>query len=480
MKRLGMIAFILALVLCFVMPASAIKILPYNMPLHDIMSWDKFDETFHVGNPDNEAMSAAWPEDVDYWNYDGDQWKYNLPDGDEFAYYKTVNVNIASTDGEGSTVRGILVTDTVGGALAIHEGIVSHITSAFMTGSWCNAVVGVITYSATGSAGGGMAAPICSEMNMQPAASSGGSYYNVHSYFSVPDAAELIDSTGFNYAFELYELADNASLDFNLYGLFWHIVGLTNATPKIWVDNTLKIQIDTTKWWLPLSEAEGSYTSQYPVVLTNATAIDVDSTVTTEWAYPINVEATLATNKAAHGYAATSSRFTLSGDTDMSGTSFISNIRGEFRIEGNASSTEISSNGLFAGIEGRYYTDNTDGIAVSDGVHCALAAQMLAGEHYVLSATADYCGLAIVDFTHASATIAVTKYSGVLIAGLGGNTIGNALKIGGGITNFLEITDSDAIAGLDSNTDTATDPDGFIRISIGGQPCYLWTYMNKS
>ncbi|MCK4464391.1 MAG: hypothetical protein KAU83_01670 [Bacteroidales bacterium] len=280
MKRLGMIAFILALVLCFAMPASAVKIFPYNMPLQDIVTWDRFDETFQITNPENESISVAWPEDVDLWNYDGDYWKYDLPDGDEFLFLKTVDINITSTEGEGATIRGISITDTVGAALGIHEGIISHITSAYMTGSWCNAIVGVITYSATGSAGGGMAAPICSEMNMQPAVSSGGSYYSVHSYFNVPTSAELIDSTAFNYAFERYELAGGAKTQFDLYGLLWHIVGLTDVTTKVWYDNTLKIQIDTTKWWIPLSEAEGSYTTSYPIVSTcGDVAIDVTNTI---------------------------------------------------------------------------------------------------------------------------------------------------------------------------------------------------------
>ena len=105
MKRLGMIAFILALVLCFVMPASAIKIFPYNMPLQDIVTWDRFDENLTITNPENEAISVSWPEDVDYWNYDGDYWKYNLPDGDEFLFLKGVNVGyedevITYTEGE--------------------------------------------------------------------------------------------------------------------------------------------------------------------------------------------------------------------------------------------------------------------------------------------------------------------------------------------------------------------------------------------
>ena len=280
MKRLEMIALILALVLCFVMPASAVKIFPYNMPLQDIITWDKFDEMFQVANPENESISVAWPEDVDYWNYDGDYWKYDLPDGDEFLFLKRVDIEITSTD-TGGVIRSESITHTVGAAGAIHEGMWVTVNSEYATGSWCNAIVGVINYGTTGSASGGMAAPICAELNMPAQVLPGGSYYNVHSYLNVPTDCELIDSTAFNVAFERYELAGGAKIQFDLYGLLWHIVGLTDATTKVWYDNTLKIQIDTTKWWIPLSEAEGSYTTQYPIVSTcGDTAISVISTLT--------------------------------------------------------------------------------------------------------------------------------------------------------------------------------------------------------
>jgi len=269
-KHFNILALVMILCLAFMLPANAIKIAPYSQPLHDIMHWDVTSAKLIIMNPENESMTVSWPSTVDLWNYNGNSWTYDLPSGDKFAFSKRVDVNIATTEGAGSTIRGISLTDTVGAAGGIHEGLRSHVTTAYATGSWINAVVGVLSFTGgTGSASGGMAAPICSELNMQAAASSGGSYYSVHSYISVPTAAELIDSTAFNYAFEKYEVSDNASSDFNLYGLLWHLVGLEDVTTKVWYDNTLKIQIDTTKWYIPLSSAEGSYTSAYPVNLTS-------------------------------------------------------------------------------------------------------------------------------------------------------------------------------------------------------------------
>ena len=280
-KSFIILGIVMALLIAFTMPALGVKIAPYSQPLHDIMHWDAKSNKLIIMNPENETLTVTWPATVDLWNYDGNVWTFDLPTGDVFAFSKRVNLNTSTTEGAGSTVRSESITHTVGAAGGIHEALHVTLATEFATGSWANAIVGVLDYGALGSSSGGLGAAFCAEVNMAPIASPGGSYYNVHSYFSVPTAAVLIDSTAFNYAFERYELADNASYDFGLYGLLWHIVGLYDHSGKVWYDNTLKIQIDTTKWWIPLSEAEGSYTTQYPIVSTcGDTAISVTNTLT--------------------------------------------------------------------------------------------------------------------------------------------------------------------------------------------------------
>ena len=257
-KSLIALTLIMALIMAFAIPGAAIKIAPYPNPLHDIMYWDTTSAKLIIQNPEGESLTTSWPSTVDLWNYNGTSWTFDLPDGDKFAFSKRVDFNISTTEGAGSTVRSLSITDTVGAAMAIHEGVYSHITSAYMTGGWCNAVVGVITYSATGSAGGGMAASICGEMNMQPAASSGGSYYPFHSYFNFPTSTVLIDSTAFNYAFEKYEAAGAAVAQFDDYGDFWHVVGLTPADGNILSEGytTLRCLVDVYDKYLVLSRIE--------------------------------------------------------------------------------------------------------------------------------------------------------------------------------------------------------------------------------
>ncbi len=277
MKKLTIIlGLVFVMLFSMFLMADAIKIAPYSQPLHDIMHWDARSQKLIIQNPENENQTVSWPSTVDLWNYNGNSWTFDLPSGDVFAFSKRVNINTSTTEGAGSTVRSESITHTVGAAGAIHEALWVTLDTEFATGSWANAIVGVLDYGALGSSSGGLGASICAEVNMAPIASPGGSYYNVHSYFNVPLAAALIDSTAFNYAFERYEIAADASHDFDLYGLLWHIVGLDDNTTKVWYDNTLKIQIDTTIWWIPLSEAQGSYTTQYQIISTRVTGASID------------------------------------------------------------------------------------------------------------------------------------------------------------------------------------------------------------
>jgi len=299
MKRSYLIlGLVMALLLTFAIPGMAIKILPYANPLHDIMHWDTKSATLVIQNPENENMSVSWPSTVDLWNYNGNSWTFDLPDGDKFAFSKRVDFNISTTEGAGVTVRGISLTDTVGAALAIHEGIRSHITSAYMTGGWTNAIAGVITYSATGSAGGGMAAVFCAEMNMQPAVSSGGSYYAYQSYFNVPTSAELKDTNTDKYAFELYELVGGAKGEFDDYGEMWTITGLTPL-----VDHVLSADYVTLR--ITVAPVAGTYYDKFLVLSKSQNMIDfwnttVDANVADGSGTTINVVGTMSGTSTGH------------------------------------------------------------------------------------------------------------------------------------------------------------------------------------
>uniref|UniRef100_A0A6M3XWQ5 Uncharacterized protein n=2 Tax=viral metagenome TaxID=1070528 RepID=A0A6M3XWQ5_9ZZZZ len=133
MKRLMKALFILALIFCFAMPAFAIKILPYDVPLQDLMKWDKSGATLKLSNPEGETLSVAWASTVDLWNYDGATWTFDLPSGDTFAFGKGIAVTGISSITGATTITG---TFGVTGAVTITGtvGVSGLITSTSITG----------------------------------------------------------------------------------------------------------------------------------------------------------------------------------------------------------------------------------------------------------------------------------------------------------------------------------------------------------
>jgi len=452
------------------------------------MHWDAKSAKLIIQNPENENQTVSWPSTVDLWNYNGNSWTYDLPTGDKFAFSKRIDVNIATTEGAGSTVRGISVTDTVGAANAIHEGIISHVTSAYMTGSWCNAVVGAITYSATGSAGGGMAAPICSELNMQPAASSGGSYYNYHSYFSVPTDAELIDSTAFNYAFERYELADNASYDFGLYGLLWHVVGLYDHSGKVWYDNTLKIQIDTTKWWIPLSEAEGSYTTSYPISSTSTIKYGVSGTgMTISSGEDYVSEFFSSSDTGAQAYntnvGTMYARHDIDAGCELDSNSYVSS--GFFRMEIAGVATDLSAvNGPWITALMGYVKNPSGSVDANSNIVSAVNGLVNVGADYFSNAPAALYTCAFVAASYTNAGADISNYPAYLVYDLGSQEFTHGLWVGassattavgmGTVTNAFEFP-AEATAPVEAHV-ADENSTGRIKILVDDATRYIYYY----
>lgn len=124
---------ILTMILCFAISAFAVKILPYNMPLHDIMSWDQNSATLKIANPEGESVSVAWASTVDLWNYDGATWKFDLPSGDIFEFGKQVTLGNSTTAMtlSAATSRAITVYTTFG---ATTSGVVASYIESAMTG----------------------------------------------------------------------------------------------------------------------------------------------------------------------------------------------------------------------------------------------------------------------------------------------------------------------------------------------------------
>lgn len=166
-------------------------------------------------------------------------------------------------------------------------------------------------------------------------------------------------------------------------------------------------------------------------------------------------------------------------NVDLTNTAGITGFKSRLTFEGG-SGTAMSSNNLATAICGEYFSDSNLVTISGSADGSALFASINIGVGYDMSGGGSVSGLHVFNYTNAGANMVPFNFSGILI---GSNTgtfpLGNAIKVVDSVTTFLEIVDNDAIAGYDSNQQAEKVPDGWIRISIGDQKCYLWTYTNK-
>ena len=72
-----------------------------------------------------------------------------------------------------------------------------------------------------------------------------------------------------NLAFILMNASGTDIGEYEDHGSLISITGLTDGTGNVWFDNTLKIGIDGASWYLPMSTAQASFTTAYPIVTTS-------------------------------------------------------------------------------------------------------------------------------------------------------------------------------------------------------------------
>lgn len=398
----------------------------------------------------------------------------------DMAAYNDYCIHIAAEcdDTSGNTILPLYVTMDIDGAGGNGRAAEFLLAPTATMGDWGNAVKGYLNLD--NSAGSiGLLSAVCAETKLPNEAMSGG-LTCLEIELVTPGSGLVYGGPLGSLSFIYARVSGTQAGVFDDEGYIINLVGLTDETGHVFYDNTLRIGVSGAAWYLPMSSAQGSFTSAYPVVLTNAAALGITSTVTAAWTYPFFVKGTFATDVSSHGYAAEYIRQIIEANTDISGTAFVNASVITLRVYGDDSNqTTLSSNGRFSAMAADYWTDDKD-INVTGGIHSALSGHSIAGEDYTLTIPAEYCCIAAMDFAHASATIPTTAYSGVYIAGFSNQNMGNAIKVHSHVTNFLEIMDNDSIASYSTNTATHGDPDGWIKISIGSKTSYLWTWTNKT
>ena len=109
----------------------------------------------------------------------------------------------------------------------------------------------------------GLAAGLCTEVDFG-AATTGGTFAGLENELVFPSGATC---PSLHTAFFYLGATGDGVATFNTNGVLFELEGLTGASGKILYNNTLRCNVGGTTWYLPMSSAEGSYTTAYPVSL---------------------------------------------------------------------------------------------------------------------------------------------------------------------------------------------------------------------
>lgn len=146
-----------------------------------------------------------------------------------------------------------------------------HLYTNVALGSYANALKGYTEYGASGRTTG-LGSAVCAEILLS-AGTSSGTYAPLESEVVINTGGSTGTATSFLYCNATGTLASA----FDTSGFLFQLgAGMTAASGKILYNNTIRVKVGSTTWYLPLSSAEGTYTSAYPVVLTNTLTVGVD------------------------------------------------------------------------------------------------------------------------------------------------------------------------------------------------------------
>jgi len=150
-----------------------------------------------------------------------------------------------------------------------------NVESEYITGDWTNAIVARIDYGTNGDARGGMVAPLCSELNYpgKACAGVGGAYYVLDLEMNCPTNFTVGTNLSYPNAWVNFGIWGDATAisSWEDYGFILRFDGFTSATGNVIYNNTIRSRISSTSWYIPLSDAEGEYSSAYLIDISNAT-----------------------------------------------------------------------------------------------------------------------------------------------------------------------------------------------------------------
>ena len=182
----------------------------------------------------------------------------------------------ASTDGS-NTVLPVYIDATMSATGGVGRAFEAKLTVSGKLGGWGNAIKGYIDLTG-GTGSSGLLSAICAEMKMS-ASTTQGTFGVLELELVCPTSWIAHSGIGTNCNSFIYAQVSGATKgEFDNHGFFFNIQGLTSATTHLLYNNTLKMAVGSTTWYLPMSSAEASYTSAYPIALTNILTVGVDGT----------------------------------------------------------------------------------------------------------------------------------------------------------------------------------------------------------
>lgn len=189
-------------------------------------------------------------------------------------------VNTSATTTGTDRAFNLNMTQTGASATKILEALRVNIDANVQTGDWVNAIVARVDYGASGSASGGMVAPLCAELSLPENTPSGGAYYIAD--FEMDAPANHLEHGNVSYPtawinFAIYGDA-TAIASVEDYAFLFRTDGFTSASGNMIYNNTIRTRIGSSTMYLPLSDAEGEYSSAYLIDISNTT--DATSTTT--------------------------------------------------------------------------------------------------------------------------------------------------------------------------------------------------------
>jgi len=411
-----------------------------------------------------------------------------------------------STDSNTTTTnsQAFLVKQVVTGIGGYGGRALFHTYSNVASGTNLKALRCFTEFGVAGSATG-LASGLGVELKMPNATPAGAASYTVLQLDYVAGGTSTVTTgslSGRNASFIKASNSGDADGDFDDNGFLLFLAGLTDGTGHLLYNNTLRIGVGTTAWYLPMSSAEGSFTTAYPIVTSNATAIDFTGTVTKGLDF---ADAVLAFNQE-NAYLAIgtwSAAKTITGQTDhyvpiqvnlLSSTSVAKDIAAaRFRVNTGAANTLTAVNVLE--LRSQLAHDVAQHTVVQASTTVSAAVEVQSGEALVAYFAFDGAGAMTSVAGNPNIAIAEFKLNNTgttlsdmcILESVVSSTATNMLRLqtAGTVTSMIKfVTASGAtVTNLFEIVDQATDlitaytseeaPTGKIKININGATRYI-------